>query len=95
MLFFVNGTSKLHVPLGKWNALPHHDWIWFYSMKDELIYRKVPTQWTSRVKGESATCSNPMHFQHAHSVVAPTGTSLTTIEIISDRIVIFEGKDCT
>ena len=39
--------------------------------------------------------SNPIYFQHAHIIVAPTGISLTTVNIISDRIIIFEGTDYT
>ena len=34
MLLLLDETTKLHVTLGKWIALHHHDWIWFYSMKD-------------------------------------------------------------
>ena len=64
-------------------------------MKDERIYRKGPTQWTSYVKGASATRLSPIYFQQAHSAVVPTGISLTTVEIISDRIIIFEGTDYT
>ena len=64
-------------------------------MKDDLIYRKGHTQWTSCVKGASTIRSNPTYFQHVHSVVVPTGKSLTTVEIISDGIVIFEGTDFT
>ena len=95
MSLLVDETKKLHTPLGKWIALPHHDWIWFYSMKDEIIYRKGPTQWTSYVKGKSATRSNPIYFHHAHITVAPTGILSTTVNIISDRIIIFEGTDYT
>ena len=64
-------------------------------MKDDIIYRKGPTQWTSCVKGASATLSNLTHFQHTHSAVIPTGMSLTTVEIIIYRIIIFDGTDYT
>ena len=95
MSLLVDETNKLHTPLGKWIALPHHDWIWFYSMKDGIIYRKGPTQWTSYVKGISATRLNPIYFQHVHIKVAPTGISITKVKIISDKIIFFEGTDYT
>ena len=93
MTLLVDEKKKLHTPLGKWIALPHHDRIWFYSMKDKTIYRKGPTQWTSYVMGRSATRSNPIYFQNKNFTIAPTGLYLTTVKIISDKIRIFEGTD--
>ena len=95
MTLLVDETKKLHTPLGKWIALPHHDWIWLYSMKDKIIYRKGPAQWTSYAMGRSATCSNQIYFQNKNVTIAPTGISLTTVKIISDKIIIFEGTDYT
>ena len=51
MLLLVDETAKLHAPLGKRISLTHHDLIWLYSMNNENICRKGPTQWKSYVKG--------------------------------------------
>ena len=47
------------------------------------------------MKGTSATRSNPLYFKHTHSTIAPKGISITTVKIISDKIIIFEGTDFT
>ena len=95
MTLLVDETKKLHTSLGKWIAKPHHDWIWYYAMKDDIIYRKGPAIWTSYIRGRSATRSNPIYFQETNVTTAPTGISLTTVTVISNRIIIFEGTDYT
>ena len=67
----VDETKKLHTPLGKWIATPHHDWLWYYAMKDDKIYRKGPTSWTSFILGRSATRSNPIYSQDTNVTAAP------------------------
>ena len=95
MTLLVDETKKIHIPLGKWIALPHHDCIWFYSMKDKVIYRKRPIQWTSYVMGQLSTRFNPIYFEDKNVTITPTGISLTTFKIISDKIIIFEDTDYT
>ena len=95
MALLVDETKKLHTSLGQWIAKPHHDWIWYYAMKDDIIYRKGPTIWTSYIRGRSATRSNPIYFQATNVNTAPTGISLTTVTAISNSIIIFEGTDYT
>ena len=95
VLGLTNETKKLHRPLVKWIALPRHDWIWFYSMKDKIIYRKGPTQWISYVMGRSASCSSTIYYQNNNVTIARTCLSLTTVIIIIDKIINFERKDYT
>ena len=95
MTLLVDETKKLHSPLGKWIAKPHHDWIWYYAMKDNIVYRKGPTTWTSFILGRSVVRSNPINFQDVNVTTAPTCISLTTVKVISNRIIIFKGTDCT
>ena len=64
-------------------------------MKDEIIYHKGPSQWTSYVKETPTTQSNPIYFQHAYITVVPTGISIITVKIISDKIIVFERTDFT
>ena len=64
-------------------------------MKDDIVYPKEPTTWTSFILGRSATRSNSIYFQDVNFTAAPTGISLTTVKVISNRIVIFEGTDYT
>ena len=44
MTLLVDETKKLHTPLGRWISKPHHNWIWFYSMEEDIIYRKETSQ---------------------------------------------------
>ena len=95
MTLLIDETKKLHKQLGKWIAKPHHDWIWFYSRQQDVIYKKGTTQWTVFVRGQSATRSNPIYFKDNHVTRSPIGLSLTTVKIICDRAIIFEGTDYT
>ena len=95
MTLLVDGTNKLHKPLGKWIAKPHHDWLWYYSMKDDKIYRKGPKFWTSYILGKSATRFNPIYTQDINVIADPTNISLTTVKVISNRTIVFEGTDFT
>ena len=45
--------------------------------------------------GRLATCSNLMYFQNKNVKIEPIEISLTTVKIISDKVIIFEGKDYT
>jgi len=64
-------------------------------MKDDIIYRKGPTFWTSVILGKSATRFNPIYTQDINVTTDPINISLTTVKVISNRIIIFEGTDFT
>ena len=95
MTLLVGETKKMHTPLGKWIATPHHDWLWYYAIKEDKIYRKGPTSCTSFILGRSATHSNPIYYQDTNVTADPTGISLTTVKVISNRIIVFKGTDFT
>ena len=43
MDLLVDETQRLHTQLGKWVALPHHNWIWYYCMPTGGLYKKTTT----------------------------------------------------
>ena len=63
--------------------------------KNDIVYHKGPTQWTSFRRGRSATRSNPIYFQDTIVTTAPNGVSLTTVIVISNTVIVFEGTDYT
>ena len=95
LTLLVNQTQRLHTPLGKWLALPHHHWSWYYCMSTGGLYKKVNTSWTLYTQCRSATRSNPIFILDTLNSVAPTGLSLATVKLISDKFVVFEGTDYT
>ena len=95
LTFLLDETQRLHVPLGKWVALPHHDWIWYYCMATGILYRKTSQVWTSYLRCRGATRTNPIYCLNSVASLAPTGLSLATVQPISDTFVRFEGTDLT
>ena len=64
-------------------------------MEEDIIYHKDKSLLTSFIKDISATRSNPIYFQDTQMSTAPIGLSLTTVKVISDRIIVFKGIDYT
>ena len=95
MTLLVDETQSLYPHLGKWVALPHHHWLWYYCMSTGGLYKKANDSWTLYTRCTSATRSNPIYLLDTLNSVAPTGLSLATVKIISDRFVVFEGTDYT
>ena len=73
LTLLVDQTQRLHTPLGKWLALPHHHWSWYYCMSTGGLYKKVNTSWTLYTRCRSATRSNPIFILDTLNSAASTG----------------------
>ena len=88
-------TKRLHTPLGKWLALPHHRWKWHYDMPNDIIYERSGNSWISYCRGRAATRTNPIYLRRSTTTTVPLFMAFTTVLVISEGLVLFEGTDYT
>ena len=95
MTLLVDETLKLPNPLGVWTAHPHHSWIWHYHSATDTIYRKTEMAWIRYHRSQAATRTNPIFRKDFVTPTAPPNLSYTTVLIIDENFVSFEGTDHT
>ena len=95
MPLLLDETKRLHRPLGKWLAQPHHCWRWHYDMPNDTIYEQSDDTWKAYHRRMSATCTNPIYPLRETTSTAPKLMALTSVLVISEGMVMFEGTDYT
>ena len=93
MKLLLDERQNLKFPVGSWIAQPHIRWHWFYSNTEDVVYQSVGETYISFHRGRSATRSNQI-FIKSNPQVPPTGElSFTTVGIINENVIRFEGAD--
>lgn len=95
MSLLLDETKRLHRPLGKWLAQPHHFWRWYYDMPNDTIYEHSDNTWKAYHRGRSATRTNPIYLLRETTSTDSKLMALTSVLVISEGMVMFEGTDYT
>ena len=82
-------------PLGPWTALPHHKWIWLYSLQEDVIYNKYYHNWTSYSRSTSVTRTCQKYIRSQPQTKPSFPLAITTVLLIDTDTIIYEGTDFT
>ena len=84
------GTLLLS-PLGVWLQLPHHNIEWLFDTKTDYLYKCGGNQCIQYHRASTGSRTNQIFHYKATLEACPIGLSLSTVNIITEDVVILEG----